>query len=210
MIITWYGEGCFKIQNGDDVVLTDAPPKDSGIVAPRITPLVYIQTIGAWQGAAGPSVQERATFVINGAGEYDIHGIKIKGFQLAEESSPKFFKTIYTVLWDTIALGLLGHLSGDISPATLESFEELDVLMGPGSGSPFIAQDKIAKLVKQLNPKIFIPSFVATKGLVRKAAPVKELVTQFNGDAESADEKFVFKKKDLDAIKKTKIVCLHP
>jgi len=207
MVISWYGEGCFRIQNGEAVLLSDVPTKASGVAAPRVTPTVYVKTITAWPPTGKP-VEERAQFTIEGPGEYDMGGIRIKGIQLMREASEKFFKTVYRVVWDDVSIGLLGHLSEELEPQTLEAFEEVDVLIAPGGGDPFLAQEKVAKMVKQLNPKIFIPSFFSFKGLARKAAPVKTIAEMFNGDVRGGENKFVFKKKDLADIKKTKVVWL--
>jgi len=35
MVISFYGEGCFKIQSGEAVVLIDPPSPQSGLTAPR-------------------------------------------------------------------------------------------------------------------------------------------------------------------------------
>ncbi len=134
--------------------------------------------------------------------------MRIQGHELQEESGSNFFKTIYTVLWDDISIGLLGHATGPIPPAMLEKFEELDVLVGPAGGAPFMEQKDMVRLVKQLNPKIFIPSFFKIPGLKRKAGEVADIAEALNGGKTETLEKFVFKKKDLAEIKKTNLVCL--
>lgn len=205
MVITWHGEGCFKFQNGEVSLLTDLPDVSSGISTPRFKTDVLLKTLTPW-----PKIQteSNADQTIIGAGEYDIKGVKIKGFELSAESSPKFFKTVYSIIWDDITIGILGHLSQELSPQVMEDFEELDVLIGPAGGEPFIVQEKMVKLVKQLNPKVFIPSFFKAPGLKRKAGDIKDFTGEFNGEVKKPEEKFVFKKKDLADIKKANIVCL--
>jgi L-ascorbate metabolism protein UlaG (beta-lactamase superfamily) len=205
MVITWHGEGCFKLQNGEISLMTDPPENVSGISAPRFKTDVLLKTITSWPGVGG---DYNADSVIVGAGEYDIKEIKIKGAELVGESSPKFFKTVYSIIWDGITIGILGHISGELSPNIMTDFEELDVLIGPAGGEPFISQEKMAKLVKQLNPKIFIPSFYKIPGLKRKAKDIRDFTEEFNGEVQKGQEKFVFKKKDLADIKKAKVICL--
>jgi L-ascorbate metabolism protein UlaG (beta-lactamase superfamily) len=206
MVISWYGEGCFKIQNGDVVVLTDPPVSASGITAPRLSPDVLIRTISPVSFES--EEKDEKTLTIRGAGEYDSKGVKVKGYQLVDESTPSFIKTIYRISWDDIVIGLLGHASSEIPPQLLENFEEIDVLIGPAGGVNFIAQEKMIKLIKQLTPKVFIPSFYKISGLKRKSDDIKEFVSKFGGEVIKDQEKFVFKKKDLEEIKKTKAVCL--
>jgi len=205
MVISWDGEGCFKLQNGDKVVLTDIPSKDSGISTPKLKPEILIKTITLWPDKVGGF---KDAFVIRGAGEYDVNGIKIQGEEVVDESNDKFFKTVYVIKWEDIKIGLFGVIEKKPSPKILEQFEDIDILIAPGGGAPFISQKDIASIVKQLNPKVFIPSFFKIKGLKRKAGDIKELVGLFNGDAEDAQEKLVIKKKELQEIKKTKLIRL--
>jgi L-ascorbate metabolism protein UlaG (beta-lactamase superfamily) len=205
MVITWHGEGCFKFQNGETSLLTDLPESVSGISAPRFKTDVLLKTITLWPNG---QVEHNSDNIITGAGEYDIKGIKIKGAELADESSSKFFKTVYSIFWDEITIGILGHISGELPPNIMTDFEELDILIGPAGGEPFISQEKIIKLIKHLNPKIFIPSFYKIQGLKRKAKDIKDFVDEFSGEEKKGRDKLVFKKKDLGEIKKTNIVCL--
>lgn len=208
MVISWYGEGCFRIQSGERSVLLDLPDKSTGLTAPRGKYDALIKTLTAWPFDFTQT--EEGGTVVHGAGEYDVSGIGIKGFELSQESSAHFFKTVYVLTWEDISIGILGHLSGDLPPHVLESFEEVDVLIGPGGDAPFITHDAMTRLIKQITPKIFIPSFYKIPGLKREAGLVKPLLERVNGGEIESQEKFVFKKKDLIDIKKTQIICLHP
>jgi L-ascorbate metabolism protein UlaG (beta-lactamase superfamily) len=204
MIISWHGEGCFKIQNGDTVVLVDPIQKESGLSVPRFKTDLIIRTITPWP----KKEEDDDTTTIWGAGEYDRSGIKVRGSQLAQESQKSFFKTVYSLLWDEVSIGLFGALEQPLSPEAMTRMEEVDVLIGPGGGDPFIDQKEMNKLIKKLNPKIFIPSFFKVPGLKRKAQDIKIMEEGFDGDIEKNQEKLVFKKKDLADIKKTKMVYL--
>ncbi len=206
MIISWYGEGCFKIQNGDKVIMTDTPTKDSGISKPRVKADILLKTITAW-----PIKEEKNGYgvIVYGAGEYDIEGIKIRGMQISDESDKNFFKTVYILNWDDVTIGILGTISNIITkPEIVENFEDIDILIAPGGGNPFISQKDVSKFIKQLNPKIFIPSFYKIKGLKRKTEEITPLLNEFNGEVEKDLEKLVIKKKDINEIKKTKVICL--
>ena len=206
MVISWYGEGCFKIQNGEDVILVDPPEASSGISAPRFKSNLLIKSITPWP--VPENLYQASDFSIIGAGEYDHNGVKIKGYNLIKESSDKYFKSVYVVSWDDITLGILGHVSSELSPEIMENLEEIDVLIGPAGGSPFLGQMEMSKLVKQLNPKIFIPSFYKIEGLKRKSLDVKDFLANFNGEVSKDNDKFTFKRKDIEGLKKTKVICL--
>ncbi len=204
MVITWYGEGCFRLQNGDTSVLLDVYDSSTGLTPPRGKVDAHVRTLTSWPFPFG----EQEETIIRGAGEYDIRGVHIKGFELPQESTSKFFKTVYIILWEDITIGVLGHLSEDLPPQVLENFEEIDILIGPGGGAPFIDQDRMARLLKQVTPKVFIPSFFKISGLKRSAGALTPLLERINGGAVEPQEKFVCKKKELDEIKKTTVVCL--
>jgi len=208
MIITWHGEGCFRIQNGSTSVLVDPPREGSGAAQPRFQTDILIKTITAWPAPAESAF--KAASVVRGAGEYDIAGITIRGFELPGESTKNFFKTVYVLGWDEVSIGLLGHCTGPLPPAVVEHFEDCDVLIAPAGGEPFADVDVMVKLIKQLNPKIFIPSFLKAPGVKRSGAiDARQCGERFNGGAMEEMDKFVFKKKDLVEIKKTRVVCLR-
>ena len=206
MVISWNGEGCFRIQSGEVVLMTDLPDESSGITAPRSKSDIYIKTINPWPFPFAEN-HKNSDLSIFGGGEYDHKDVRIRGFNLTDESSQNFFKSVYVINWDDVSIGILGHISSDPSPQILEKFEEVDVLIAPAGGEPFFPQEKLVKFIKQLNPKIFIPSFFKIPGLKRKTSDIKKIVEEFNGEAEETD-KFVFKKKDIQDLKKTKLVCL--
>lgn len=208
MIISWYGEGCFRIQNGETSILIDPVDSSSGFSAPRGKYTVLLKTLTPWPLPFGQGDSKEGA-IIWGPGEYDIAGIGVRGFALLHESSENFFKTVYFITWEQVTIGVLGHLSEELLPTVLENFEEVDVLIGPGGGAPFLSQEKMARTIKQITPKIFIPSFYKIPGLKRKAEEIQGLVERVQSEMVASQEKFVFKKKDLDEIKKTRIVCLQ-
>jgi L-ascorbate metabolism protein UlaG (beta-lactamase superfamily) len=206
MIITWYGEGCFRLQSGDRVVLIDPPDASSGLTAPRGKYDVLLKTLTPWPA---PFVQEGGEGVlIRGSGEYDVGDITVRGYALSHESSPHFFKTAYIVTMEDISVGVLGHISSDLLPATVENFEEVDIVLGPAGGSPFLEQDRMVRLLKQITPKIFIPSFYKIPGLKRKSESADEVIYALQDNGIEAQEKYVCKKKDLAEIKKTVAIRL--
>lgn len=174
MVITYYGEGSFRVQNGDYSILVD--PTNNHLKAQ-----VILRTLSS-ANATGASAGE-----ISFPGEYEINNIEIMGVGVPSESSEKFIKTVYSVLWDEVNLVFLGHLSKALDPNIVDELGEPDVLFIPAGGGHFLTPEAAAKLAKQLEPKLVIPSFYKTpaeflKAYGRKAEP---------------EEKLVFKKKDL-------------
>jgi L-ascorbate metabolism protein UlaG (beta-lactamase superfamily) len=96
-------------------------------------------------------------------------------------------KTAYLVIWEEMKFVFLGHLSRPLDASIMEECTEPDVLFLPVGGGHFLEPDVAAKMAKQLEAKIVIPSFAKgpdefLKALGKKAEPM---------------DKFVFKQKDI-------------
>ena len=95
MIISYYGEGCFKIQSGELNILTDPPNPSSGLPAPRFKADLIVKTLAQIPSANEPSNQQDNQ-LIYGPGEYNVKEIDLIGLGLAKESTNKSFTlTLY-------------------------------------------------------------------------------------------------------------------
>ncbi|MBI2036922.1 MAG: MBL fold metallo-hydrolase [Candidatus Liptonbacteria bacterium] len=179
MVITYHGNGCFRIQSGPLSLLLD--PQNA-----RMKPDIFIKTLVPWppEEFAERKGEERG---ITGPGEYEQKGVRIWGFPVREESDKKFLKTMYVVEMEELRLAFLGHLSSTPNRDAFEEFDKIDILFIPAGGKPFLSPEAAAKLVKQLSPVIAIPSF---------AKSPKEFAKEL-GQSVEPSEKFVVKKKDL-------------
>ncbi len=209
MVITFYGEGCFKLQSGDFVVLTDPFDNKTGLTPPRFKTDLILKTISSLP--INNQLQTEDKQLICGPGEYNVKNVNAVGFLLPKESSDKFFKTVYLVEIEDFKLCFLGHLSEMPEPTVMEHLEEIDVLFAPAGGPPFINQKSLVKLIKQIQPKIVIPSFFRAPSLKRPADKIEKFLEEFNGQKNGKvepQEKLTLKKKDLSNIKKTELVIL--
>lgn len=182
MVITYYGEGCFRLQSGETSVLTD--PQNN-----RLKADVVLETLS-------PASSEIQADKINFPGEYEIKGIEIQGFPVPEESTEKFLKTIYSVRFEDINFLFLGHISKMPDVKTLEQIDEPDVIFIPTGSEHFMSADLAAKLIKQLEPSIVIPSFCKNPSEFLKLL----------GRKGEQEDKVVFKKKDLGDAKRVVIL----
>ncbi|MEK7612006.1 MAG: MBL fold metallo-hydrolase [Patescibacteria group bacterium] len=191
MIITWYGEGCFKIQSGQLTIALDSLHDDSGLTAPRFKPNIAIQTETPYPI---PYETGREFDSVLGPGEYEIQGVAISGFADGENAATA--KTIYTVVLEDIKIGILGGLTEPLRPDAQEGLAGSEILIVPAGDEPHISIEAVAKIIKQINPRIIIPAFFKIKDLKRKAGTIEEFVKEI-GRESSKEEKLVIKKKDL-------------
>ena len=205
MIINWYGEGCFKIQTGGLILVSDPFESKIGLTPPRGKFDVVLKTLIPWTSAPGQPINE--SFVIHGPGEYEIKGIAVQGFPLVKESSEKFSKTVYKVNVENLTLGFLGHLSEELSAEAFEALTDSNILFLPAGGKPFINQEKLTKLIKQLKPKIVVASFFKIPKLKRVTSDWKKLANEM-GQKPEVMEKLTVRKKEVGEQKGTKLVIL--
>lgn len=204
MVISWYGEGCFKIQSGEVTILTDPFDASTGLTPPRFKADLTLKTINSFP----PQDQNQDASIMSGAGEYNMKGVNISGFPLTAESTDKFLKTAYLMEAENIKLCFLGHLSEYPEPSVLEHIDEIDILFIPAGGKPFVDQKAAAKAVKNLEPSIVIPSFSKVVGLKRSSGDLKAFFEELHHKPVEAEEKFTVKRKDISEMKSMKIVAL--
>ncbi len=178
MIVAYFGNGCFRLQSGDTVVLVD--PENN-----RLKADITLKTLTST--ARETIAEELSAGAIAFPGEYETKGIMISGFPVAEESTEKFLKTAYVVAWDDMKFVFLGHLSRPLNATLMEEFFEADVLFLPVGGGHYLEPEVAAKMVKQLEAKIVVPCFAKNHDDFLKAL----------GKKTDSVEKFVFKQKDI-------------
>lgn len=183
MVITYYGEGCFRLQSGDLSILTD--PQNN-----RLKADVVLETLS-------PAEVDISSDKINFPGEYEIKGIEIQGFSVPDESTDKFIKTIYSIKFEEITFLLLGHISEMPDVKILEQLGEPDVVFVP-VGDHFMSPADAAKLMKQMEPSIIIPSFSKDSGEFLK----------LTGQKGETEDKVVFRKKDIGETQR--VIVLKP
>ncbi len=186
MVINYFGDGCFRLQSGETSLLVDPNSNrlKADVVLKTVTPV----------DVAGVAANE-----IVFPGEYELKEIQIRGWPIAKESTDTSLKTLYLVRWEEISFVFLGHLANGLEPDVLEELSGPDILfmptcgelVEPSGGKHVLAADAAATLTKKLEPAVVMPSFSKHPNDFLKAL----------GQKAEAQEKFVFKKKDLAGLK---------
>ena len=108
---------------------------------------------------------------------------KSRDIRFYPSRTKKFVKTAYVVLWEDMKFVFLGHLSKPIDASLMEEFSEPDVLIVPSGGGHFLDPEVAAKIAKQLEATVVIPSFVKSpaeflKALGKKAETMDKFVSE--------------------------------
>jgi L-ascorbate metabolism protein UlaG (beta-lactamase superfamily) len=184
MVITHFGNGCFRVQSGETSLLIN--PENNRLKA-DIVLRTLIATSPEEIAATAAAAEGTEGLTIAMPGEYEEKDIEIVGFPVAAESTGAFIKTAYVVRWEGMKLAFLGHLSAPLDASLMEELAEPHVLILPVGGGHFLEPEPAAKAAKQLEARIIIPSFYKDPAPFLKALGVK---------GETMD-RFTFKPKDI-------------
>lgn len=199
MIITWYGENCFKIQSGETSIITDPFPSSVGLTPPRGEVTATLKT------SVSPDAVEFSNRAVSGPGEYEFNGASVIGFPIENTDA---LQTVYRIEMEGITVGILGALTQSIPPKALEELEEVDIVIVPGGGAPFLSIADAAHLTKQIEPKIIIPALYKVPGLKEKRGDVAPFLKEMGAKSATPEEKLVMKKKDFETMTGTAVHVL--
>lgn len=127
--------------------------------------------------SAGPEI-------IQGPGEYEVAGIKVRGISLEKESSAKLLATAYIVDMDDLRLCFLPQSVKSFDEGFLDQLDEVDILFLDSTDDV----KKTADFIKDIEPRV-----VVLKG----DKYVKVLAEELGQSVESVD-KLSIKKKDIN------------
>lgn len=198
MTIQWYGEGCFKISAGPLTIMTDPNEKESGLAKPKFKADIVIKTKlkPPTPNEAVKRDIDQTTHEILGPGEYEVKGVPIKGWALKNSSSNGSLKTVYKLRFEDVTLGLLGEISNFADPSIVEEMGDIDILFVPAGNSGLLEVKDAAKIVRQIEPRLLIPTHFKVKGLNRKAEGPENFLKEI-GIKENPIDKLTIKRKDL-------------
>lgn len=179
MVITYHGDNYFKIQSGNITVLIDPTSGRSFRGADLI--LNTLKPSPVLSPTDGTDY-----FWVDHQGEYERKGIEVRGWSAGNEGGKE--KTIYRVIFDGINLLILGHLTKEPDKEVQEYLSGADIIIVPAGGKPFISQSTVAKLIRQIEPSIVIPSLFKD---------LRNFLREFNKPKCVLEEKLVIKSKDL-------------
>ena len=182
MVITYQSDNYFRIQSGEITVLIDPTNarafKGANVILNTVKPAYMDQKESADSGA----------FWIEHQGEYEREGIRIEGWSTGYEEETE--KTCYLFNVEGISIAVAGHPKKELSTEIVEKLQGADILILPSGSTPYIDAGSAAKLTRQIEPGIVIPSLI-------KNEP-KKFFDEL-GVTPQKEDKLVIKKKDISA-----------
>jgi L-ascorbate metabolism protein UlaG (beta-lactamase superfamily) len=213
MVITWYGQACFKIQSGDKTVIIDPFSKKIGLTPPTGQADIVLVTHDHFDHNNIDAVKGEY-FLINGPGEYEVKGVKVRGilsFHDSEGGTKRGVNTLYVIELEGIRILHAGDLGQELlDDYQLGEIGEIHILLIPVGGFFTIDGKAAAGIVNQVEPKIAIPMhYKVQKLLIKELGDAKEFLEELGEEEVLKQEKLAVKHKDfLEDQAKTKVVML--
>lgn len=162
MDIQYFGANCVRLSTKKAaLIIDDTLAKLGGKPATKPGDICIFTT-------AHDAAPAGAKITIDQPGEYEAADVSIQGIAARahmDEPSKKS-ATIYKLVLDDVRIAVVGHVYPELSSSQLEALSTIDVLIIPIGGNGYTIDPIGAlKLIKEIEPKIVIPTHYEEKGL---------------------------------------------
>lgn len=170
MELQYYGANCLRLSTKKVKIVVDDNLKELGLKA-----ITNPDDISLRSSKMVPAHDAR--FTADMPGEYEASGAVIKGVAARShmDEEGKSSATIFVVTADDVKVAILGHIYPELAEEQLEQIGLVDIAVVPVGGNGYTLDGVGAlKVIKQIEPKIIIPTHFADKEIKYKV-PQQEL-----------------------------------
>lgn len=197
MNITWYGHRCIHLEAKEGSVLIDPLNKSLGLRGPKINDDI----IAFSSPVISKDILDQAleqSFIISGAGEFEVKGIAVRGVQAYQDSQrgkELGLATLYLVVADEMSICHLGALGQDkLTDEQVEMIGDPDILIVPVGGQSALDPKAAAQICNQIEPKIIIPVQFSIPNASYEAEKLDKFIKEIGLPAEKIDKLRIAKK----------------
>lgn len=161
MELQYFGANCLRLSSKKARIVIDDNLKALGL-----KPVTGPDDISLRTNKNIPNHPSR--FSADMPGEYEISGAIIRGVAARAnmDREGKLDSVIYTLTVDDVKVAVLGHIYPELSEEQLEQIGLVDVAVVPVGGNGYTLDGVGAlKVIKQIEPKIIIPTHYADKAI---------------------------------------------
>ena len=206
MEFQFYGANCLRLTTKKAKVIIDDNLADLGQKS-----VTKAGDLVLFTGAHG-AVEVETQLVIDQPGEYEVSEVSVQGIAARShmDEEGKMSATMYRIDADDIRVGVVGHIFPELNDAQLEALGTIDVLIIPVGNSGY-TMDAVGalNLIKEIEPKLVIPTHYDIKGL-KYPVPQVSLEEALKGLAmEPKETVSKLKVKPADLSETTELVVLE-
>jgi L-ascorbate metabolism protein UlaG (beta-lactamase superfamily) len=157
MELQFYGANCIKIATKKTSIIVDDNLADYGLKSVAGSKDIVLST-----GAAG--LPDDVRFGIDEPGEYEVSEVSIQGIPARShmDEAGKTSAVMYRIIFDSVRIGVTGHVHPDLTDTQLEALGTLDILFVPVGGNGYTLDGTGAhKVIKDVEPKVAVPTHYA-------------------------------------------------
>jgi L-ascorbate metabolism protein UlaG (beta-lactamase superfamily) len=193
--LTFYGANCVRLAARKAQIVVDDNLKRLGLKDVTRAADISLRTEKSFPA-------QEAAFSAETPGEYEIAGVVIRGIGARSHMDEEGKKSavIYTIEADDTKVVVLGHIYPELSEEQLEQIGLVDVAIVPVGGSGYTLDGIGAlKVIKQIEPKVVIPTHYADKALKYEVpqSPLDEAVKALGMEVSEKVAKFKIKPAEL-------------
>ena len=199
MEIVWLGHSCFRLRGREATIVTDPCPPSTGYSIGK--PSADIVTISHphedhnyVKAVAGSPV------VIEGPGEYEIHGVFITGISTYHDGRRGALhggNVAFVLEMEEIRVCHLGDLGHTPTADQVEEMSGVDILLVPIGGLTTIDGAAAAEVVNLLEPRLVIPMHYRTEAAKEKLEPPDRFLKEMGSKAVEPQSKLTVNRSSL-------------
>lgn len=181
MDITWYGHSCFRItERGQITVVTDPYDESTGLPVPGKLKGDIVTVSHDHPSHNNVPAVKGQTYVLVGAGEYEIGGVFVYGFAMHHVvGEDQLHENVaYMVQYDGLTVLHLGDLDHVPSQSIIESMGDVNVLLVPVGGGGTLKAAEASEVVALIEPNYIVPMHYALPGLTIELDPVDKFLKE--------------------------------
>lgn len=205
MELQYFGANCLRISTKKAQVVIDDNLDKLGLKPVTKPADISLHTF------SGVTAQQ-SHFAAEMPGEYEISGVVIHGVSARGhmDEEGKQSAVIYTVAADDLKVAVLGHIYPQLSEDQLEQIGHVDIAVVPVGDSGYTLDGVGAlKLIKQIEPRVVIPTHYADKA-IKYEVPQVELAEALKNLAMEPSETIAkYKPKPIDLTDTTRLIILE-
>lgn len=206
MIIKWFGLSCVQIKSENKIVVIDPFSDKSGLKMPSLrADIIAVTNDDAKENLSQVKERKKSElFTIDGAGEYEIKQVLIKGIYTKND------RLIYNIYSEGISFAHLGLIKQkELTNQQLEDLNNVDILAVPVGNKNAIDYQEAVDIIQQIEPRMVIPIYYKTKGLKKDLDQIEKFLKE-EGIKDLSPEKELKISKGKLPSEKTEIVQLQP
>lgn len=166
MELTYYGANCLRISTKKAQIVIDDNLGKLGLKSVTKASDLSLKTFK-------DVPTHESAFLADMPGEYEVADVAIHGVAARAhmDEEGKTSATIFTIESGDLKAAFLGHIYPELSEEQLEAIGMVDILVVPVGNSGYTMDGVGAlKLIKQIEPKVVIPTHYADKGVKYEVA----------------------------------------